>query len=82
MDSEIFKREGIILFIEYQAFSPPSELASPVPSPTRECVPPPHLNQRSQFGRLERKRGTLFTLCLKTLVLLIRHEQELEVYTM
>jgi hypothetical protein len=64
VDNDIFKRKGIILSLETQAFSPSSELAPPVPSPTTECVPPP-LNQRSQFGRLERKSGTLYTLCLK-----------------
>jgi hypothetical protein len=40
MDNDIFKHKGIIIFLEYQAFSPSSELAPPFPSLTRECVPP------------------------------------------
>ncbi len=39
MDNDIFKRKGIILFLEYQAFSPSSELAPPSPLP-QESVPP------------------------------------------
>ncbi len=41
MDNDIFKLNGLILSPEYQAFSTSSELAPPVPSPTRECAPPP-----------------------------------------
>jgi len=64
VDNDIFKLNGLILSPEYQAFSTSSELAPP-PSPLpQESVPLPPLNQRSQFGRLEGKRGTLYTLCV------------------
>ncbi len=54
---------------------PSSELATPAPSPASECDPPPPWNQSggatlacgwggegSQFGRLQRKPCTLYTL--------------------
>jgi hypothetical protein len=65
VDNDIFKRKRIILSPEYQAISTSSELAPPPPSPLpQESVPLPPLNQRSQYGRLEGKRGTLYTLCV------------------
>jgi hypothetical protein len=39
VDNDIFKRKGIILFLEYQAFSPSSALAPPSSLP-QESVPP------------------------------------------
>ncbi len=61
-------RRGTIVYIEYQSVCPFVGIGSPPTPPPRECVPP--RNQRgghtrmrgSQWGRLERKPGTLSTL--------------------
>jgi len=74
VDNDIFKRKGIILFLEYQAFSPSSELAPPFPSPTRVC-PPPFESKEPIRTTGEKAWHSVYSVILS----LIRHEQELEV---
>jgi hypothetical protein len=70
---------SIIVYIEYQSVCPFVKMGAPTPSPTRNCVSPPAWTQRgratlttvvgegvqwgTQFERMERKPGTLYTLC-------------------
>jgi hypothetical protein len=74
VDNDIFKRRGIILFLEYQAFSPSSELAPPSPL-LQESVPPP-LEKKEPIRTIgEKSWHSVYSVTLS----LIRHEQELEV---